>query len=99
MGENSIVGRLVSAASAQTLRVLGGLTVCLSVGIAAMSMTTEYGLAVAPDPGTQTTAYVADVGAVAALVEFATAHPAYPVAVVIGLVLVVAGDEVPLLGG
>jgi len=99
MSQTGIGARLVAAASAQTLRVLGALTICLSVGIAAMSVTTEYGLSVGADAATQTTAYATDVGILTALVEFAGVHPAYPVAVVVGIVLVVAGDEVPLLGG
>jgi len=99
MSQSGIGARLVAAASAQTLRVLGALTVCLSAGIAAMSVTTEYGLSVGTESATQTTAYAADAGILTALVEFGAAHPAYPVAVVIGVVLVVAGDEVPLLGG
>ena len=99
MSQAGIGTRLVRAASAQTLRILGTLTICLSFGIAAMSVTTEYGLSVEADSSAQTTAYATDVGTATALVEFAAAHPAYPVAVLIGLVLVVAGDEVPLLGG
>jgi len=88
---------MVTAASANALRVVGSVAIVLSVGVAAASVSTEYGLgAGAPSGGT--TAYAADVGAVAALVEFGAAHPAYPVFALIGLVLVVAGDEAPLIG-
>ena len=97
MSASGIGSRLVTAASANALRVVGLLTIVLSVGVAAASVSTEYGLG-GGDPSGGTAAYTADIGAVAALVEFGAAHPAYPVFALIGLVLVVAGDEAPLIG-
>ncbi|WP_415379571.1 hypothetical protein [Halosimplex sp. TS25] len=99
MSHTGIGSRLVATVSAQVLRVVGLLTVLLSAGVAGLSVSTEYGLAVTVGGESQTAAYTADVSIASALVEFAAAHPAYPVAVLVGFVLVVAGDETPILGG
>lgn len=98
MSRTGIGARVVAAVSAQTLRVVGALTIVLSVGVAVASVSTEYGLAVTTESGSKTATYAADAGVAAALVEFAAAHPAYPVAVLVGLVLVVTGKETPLIG-
>ncbi|QLH76453.1 hypothetical protein HZS55_03660 [Halosimplex rubrum] len=97
MSSSGIGSRLVTAVSAHVLRVVGCLMIALSVGIAAASVSTDYGLGGANATGVAA-AYTANAGAVAGLVEFAAAHPAYPVAVLVGLVLVAAGDEAPLIG-
>lgn len=99
MSRSGFGERVVAAVSAQTLRVVGALTMVLSVVVAAASVSTEYGLAVAAETGGKTATYAADAGIAAALVEFAVAHPAYPAAVLVGLVLVVAGEDTPLIGG
>ncbi|WP_436925349.1 hypothetical protein [Halosimplex amylolyticum] len=98
MSRTGIGSRLVATVSAEVLRVVGLLTALLSAGVAGVSVSTEYGLAVTAEAGSQTAASVADVSTVGALVEFAAAHPAYPAAVLVGVVLVVAGDETPVLG-
>jgi len=96
MSSQSLLSRLVTTVSANVLRAVGSLVIVLSVGVAAASVSTDYALG--GDPTGGTAAYTVDVGAVTALVEFAAAHPAYPVFTLIGLVLVVAGEETPLLG-
>lgn len=97
MSSSGILSRLVAAVSANVLRVVGSLTIVLSVGIAAASVSTDFGLNGA-DATAASATYAADAGAVAALVEFASVHPAYPAAVLVGLVLVAAGEETPLIG-
>ncbi|WP_135364780.1 hypothetical protein [Halosimplex halophilum] len=97
MSSSDRLSRLVSAVSAHVLRVVGSLMIVLSVGIAAVSVSTGSGPGAGETSG-GTTAIAADAGAVAALVEFAAAHPAYPAAVLVGLVLVAAGEETPLIG-
>ncbi|WP_459193504.1 hypothetical protein [Halosimplex sp. J119] len=97
MSGTGIGSRVVATISAQVLRVVGLLTVSLSVVVIALSLSTEHGLAVRGGDA-QTAAYVTDVGVVTALAEFAGAHPAYPVAMLVGIVLIVADDETPLLG-
>jgi hypothetical protein len=97
MSSSGILSRLVTAVSANVLRAVGSLMILLSVGIAAASISTDYGLGGGDATG-GTAAYAADAGAVAALVEFASVHPAYPAAILVGLVLVAAGDEAPLIG-
>jgi hypothetical protein len=97
MSSSGLWSRLVTAVSAHVLRVVGSLMIALSVGVAAVSVSTgsEPG---AGETAGGTAAFLADAGAVAALVEFGAAHPAYPAAVLVGLVLVVAGEETPLIG-
>ncbi|QLH80810.1 hypothetical protein [Halosimplex pelagicum] len=97
MSSSGILSRLVTAVSANVLRVVGSLMIALSLGIAAASVSTDFGLDGANATGA-TAAYAADAGAVAALVEFAGTHPAYPAAMLVGLVLVAAGEETPLIG-
>ncbi|QLH80809.1 hypothetical protein [Halosimplex pelagicum] len=82
----------------QTLRIAGLVTVACSAAVTAASVGTAHGLSMPSQSGANTATVVADLGAAAALVEFAAAHPAYPVALLVGLVLVVAGEETPLLG-
>jgi hypothetical protein len=82
----------------QTLRIAGLVTVCCTVAVTAASLGTAHGLSIPSQSGTNAATTVADVGTAAALVEFALAHPAYPVLALVGLVLVVAGEETPLLG-
>ncbi|QPV64879.1 hypothetical protein I7X12_09845 [Halosimplex litoreum] len=82
----------------QTLRIAGLVTLCCVAAVTAASLGTAHGLSMPGQSGTNAATAVADVGAVAALVEFAVAHPAYPVLALVALVLVVAGDETPLLG-
>jgi len=87
----------------QTLRIAGLVTVVCAVAVTAASVGTAHGLSVPGQSGANTATAntataLADVGAVAALVEFAVAHPAYPVLALVGLVLVVAGERTPLLG-
>jgi hypothetical protein len=96
MGSSGILSRLVAAVSANVLRAVGSLMIVLSVGIAAASVSTDYGLG--GDATGGTAAYAADAGAVAAFLEFASVHPAYPAAILVGLVLVAVGDEAPLIG-
>ncbi|WP_123535281.1 hypothetical protein [Halosimplex salinum] len=98
MSSTGVGSRLVAATSRHALRVVGFVTVLMSAGVASMSVTTEYGLTVGSESAGQTAAYAADVGTIAAFAEFAAAHPAYPAAVLVGFVLVVAGDETPLIG-
>ncbi|QPV64878.1 hypothetical protein I7X12_09840 [Halosimplex litoreum] len=97
MSSSGIGARLVTAVSAHVLRVVGSLMIVLPIGVAAVSVSTEYGLGGGDATGV-TAAYATDVGAVSALVEFASVHPAYPAAILVGLVLVAAGDEAPLIG-
>ncbi|ELZ29350.1 hypothetical protein C475_03999 [Halosimplex carlsbadense 2-9-1] len=97
MSSSGILSRLVTTVSANVLRAVGSLMIVLSVGIAAASVSTDFRLSGANATGATAT-YTADVGAVTALVEFASAHPAYPAAMLVGLVLVAAGDETPLIG-
>ena len=91
--------RLVAATSAQSLRVVGAVTVLLSTGVASLSVTTNHGLAVTAGTADQSATLAADVGLLPALVEFAMAAPAYPVATALGLFLLVVGDNAPLIGG
>ncbi|MFB6138971.1 MAG: hypothetical protein ABEJ26_00890 [Halosimplex sp.] len=97
MSSAGIGSRLGAAASANALRVVGLLAIVLSVGIAAATVSTTYGLRTA-GPSGGTAACATDVGAVGALVAFAVAHPAYPVLALCGFVLVVLGADAPLLG-
>ncbi|WP_436908403.1 hypothetical protein [Halosimplex marinum] len=97
MSSSGIGSRLVTAVSAHVLRVVGSLMIVLSIGVAAVSVSTGSGPG-GGETGGGTTAFAADAGAVAALVEFGAAHPAYPAAVLVGLVLVAAGEETPLIG-
>lgn len=82
----------------QTLRIAGLATLCCVAAVTAASLGTAHGLSVAGQTGETTATVVTDIGAAAALVEFAVAHPAYPVLALVGLVLAVAGEETPLLG-
>ncbi|QLH76454.1 hypothetical protein HZS55_03665 [Halosimplex rubrum] len=82
----------------QTLRIAGLVTIVCSATVTAASIGTSHGLSIHSQSTANTAPVVADVGAATALVEFAAAHPAYPVAALVGLVLVVAGEETPLLG-
>ncbi|WP_436925348.1 hypothetical protein [Halosimplex amylolyticum] len=82
----------------QTLRIAGLVAVWCVVAVTAASITTPHGLSVPGQSGANTMTVAADVDTVVALVEFAAAHPAYPTVALIGLVLVVAGEETPLLG-
>jgi len=97
MSSSDPLARLVTAVSANVLRAVGALMIVLPIGVAATSAATEYGLAAEAASG-PTAVFAADAGAVGALVEFAAVHPAYPAAALIGIVLVVAGDETPLIG-
>lgn len=83
----------------QTLRIAGLVAVVCSVAVTAASLTTSYGLSVSGQSGANTATAVADVGLAAVLVDFTAAHPAYPALALVGLVLVVAGEDTPLLGG
>lgn len=80
----------------QVLRLVGLAFVACAGAVVAASVATDRGLSVTP--GTTANAAATDPGTVAALVQFSVAHPAYPVAVLVGLVLVVLGEETPLLG-
>jgi len=82
----------------QTLRIAGLVTLCCVTAVTAASLGTSHGLSIPDHSGANAATVVADLGAAAALVEFAVAHPAYPVLALVGLVLVVAGEETPLLG-
>lgn len=82
----------------QTLRIAGLAAVVCSVTVTAASLGTPHGLSVTRQPEANTAPAVADVGAAAALAEFAAAHPAYPTLALVGLVLIVAGENTPLLG-
>ncbi|WP_415379570.1 hypothetical protein [Halosimplex sp. TS25] len=82
----------------QTLRIAGLVTVVCTVAVTAASITTPHGLSVPSQSGTNAVTTTADVGTLTALVAFAAAHPAYPVVALLGFVLVVAGEETPLLG-
>ena len=96
MADRGVGRRVLAWVSANSLRVVGIVTVLLSGGVMAATVTTEF----APDGTESATAAMttADVGAVTALMEFSTAHPAYLGAVLFGLVLVAMGEDVPLLG-
>jgi hypothetical protein len=82
----------------QTLRIAGLVTVLCTTAVTAASLGTPHGLSIPSQSTTNTATVVADIGTAAALIEFAAAHPAYPVLALVGLVLVVAGEETPLLG-
>ncbi|MFB6138970.1 MAG: hypothetical protein ABEJ26_00885 [Halosimplex sp.] len=82
----------------QTLRIAGLATLCFVAAVTAASLGTSHGLSIPDQPGANAAPVVADLDAVAALVAFAVAHPAYPVLALCGFVLAVAGDETPLLG-
>ena len=90
--------RVVAAMSAHSLRVVGAVAVLLSTGVASLSITTNQGLTVTAGAADRTATVAADAGVVTALVEFAVSYPAYPVATVLGLVLLVVGDDAPLVG-
>ncbi|MFC7197000.1 hypothetical protein ACFQL4_24025 [Halosimplex aquaticum] len=74
------------------------MTVGCTAVVTAASLTTPHGLSVPGQSGANTATATADIGTVTALVEFAAAHPAYPMVALLGFVLVVAGEETPLLG-
>ncbi|WP_436931772.1 hypothetical protein [Halosimplex halobium] len=82
----------------QTLRIAGLVTLVCTAAVTAASLGTPQGLSVPGQSGSNAATTLADSGAAAALVEFAAAHPAYPVLALVGLILVVAGEETPLLG-
>ncbi|WP_459193503.1 hypothetical protein [Halosimplex sp. J119] len=82
----------------QTLRIVGLVAIACTAVVTAASLTTPYGLSVPSRSGANTATVITDVGNVTALIEFAAAHPAYPVVALVGLVLVVAGEDTPLLG-
>jgi|GEM_PF-1562209 len=82
----------------QTLRIAGLVTLCCVAAVTAASLGTPHGLSIPGRSEANAATIVADLGAAAALVEFAAAHPAYPVLALVGLVLVVTGEETPLLG-
>ncbi|WP_436908400.1 hypothetical protein [Halosimplex marinum] len=87
-----------TALDGQTLRIAGLVTLVCTTSVTAASLGTSHGLSVPGRSGSNTAPVLADIGVAAALVEFAAAHPAYPVLALVGLVLVVAGEETPLLG-
>lgn len=82
----------------QTLRIAGLVAVACSVAVTAASLATAYGFSVPRQSGANAATVATDTGAAAALVAFAAAHPAYPTVALVGLVLVVAGEDTPLLG-
>jgi hypothetical protein len=84
--------------SAHALRVAGAVLVVLAGAITWLSLSTDYGFAVdtSASGASQTTTNAAL--SVDALVAFAGAHPAYPIAIVVGMALFALGDDVPLLG-
>jgi len=90
--------RIVASVSAHSVRVVGAVTVLLSAGVASLSITTDQGLAVRVGTADRSGTVAADGGLVTALVEFAVAHPAYPVAAALGCFLLVLGDDAPLVG-
>ena len=102
--ETGILGRVIAGISAQTMRVTGAVIVLLALAVIGVSLGTDYGLAIngtAAD-GTTTgdataTATNSGIG-LSTVVEFTLAHPAYPVAIVVGFVFLTLGENVPLLG-
>ncbi|WP_135364781.1 hypothetical protein [Halosimplex halophilum] len=82
----------------QTLRIAGLATLVCATVVTAASLATPHGLSVPGRSASNAAPVLADSGVAAALVEFAAAHPAYPVLALVGLILVVAGEETPLLG-
>ncbi|WP_123535279.1 hypothetical protein [Halosimplex salinum] len=82
----------------QTLRIVGFVTIACTSAVTALSLGTPHGLSIPGRSASNTATVVADIGAAAAVVEFAAAHPAYPTVAVIGFVLIVAGEDTPLLG-
>lgn len=82
----------------QTLRIAGLVTLVCTAAVTAASLGTPHGLSVSDQSGSNAATALADGGAPAALLEFAAAHPAYPVLALAGLVLVIGGEETPLLG-
>lgn len=78
------------------LRLVGLGFVLWAGAVTAASVTTEHGLAV-PEDGT-TNALGSDLATLGLVVEFGLAHPAYPALLLVGLGLVVLGENVPLLG-
>jgi hypothetical protein len=85
--------------SARSMRVAGVVVAGLAGVVIALSVGTDHGLAGGEASVAGTT--IAGSGGsltVDAFVAFALAHPAYPVAVLVGLVLFALGDDVPLLG-
>lgn len=93
-----LLGRLVAAVSSHALRVVGGVAVLLATGVASVSVTTDHGLAVTASGADRAATVAADGATMSAFVEFATSHPAYPVATALGLVLLILGDDAPLVG-
>lgn len=88
------LARLLATVSDQALRVVGAAMICLSAAVTAGSLTTEHGIETpATEAATATTAVSATV-----LIEFAAAHPAYPLAMLVGLVLLATNDDAPLIG-
>mgnify|MGYP000053041983 CR=1 FL=1 len=97
MSQSGPGARFVAGISVHSLRVVGSIALLASAAVAAASVTTSF------DPaGSETTqqsaAIAGDPATVGAVVEFATVHPAYAGLFAFGLLLLVAGDEVPLLG-
>jgi len=90
--------RLIAGVSAHSLRVVGAVTVLLSAGVASLSITTNQALTVSVGAADRSATVAADAGVVTALVEFATAYPAYPLAAAVGFFLLVVGDDAPLVG-
>lgn len=86
----------VATLNDHALRVVGLAFVAWGGVTTAASVTTEYGLAVPED--VTANALGSDLAAVGSVVAFAIAHPAYPVLLLFGLVLVVLGEDAPLLG-
>lgn len=82
----------------QTLRIAGLVTVACSAAVTAASFGTPYGLSVPGQSGSTTATVLAEVGVPTALVAFAAAHPAYPAVTLVGLLMIVAGEDTPLIG-
>lgn len=98
MAPGGIGRRLLAAVSRHVLRVAGFVMVAASVGVTATSLATARGVGPFDGGEAQRAAALADGTVGTALVEFSLAHPAYPAATLVGLALVVLGEDAPLLG-
>lgn len=95
MNRRGPLARLLATVSDHALRVVGAAMICLSAAVTASSLTTEHGL---ESPATETAATATTGVSATVLIEFAAAHPAYPIAMLVGLVLLATNDDAPLLG-
>lgn len=95
MNRRGPVAVALTTLDAHSLRVTGGLGAITAAGIAVASVVARHGLDVTDESSVVAAITALDV---TALLPFVVAHPAYPVAVLVGPLLLVLGDDAPLLG-